>query len=94
MELENSSSFHPFYGLQSDVDISPVALTGMKQSGLCVMKDTGFEFRSTDTYSIIDDKLRNLFPNLFDWIMESEPYDSTTSSWLICMKPPISPNGF
>ena len=60
----------------------------MKQSGLCVMKGTGFEFQSTDTYSIIDEKLRNLFPNLFDWIIESEDYDTTTSSWLICMKPP------
>ena len=52
------------------------------------MKGAGFEFLSTDTYSTIDEKLRNLFPNLFDWIMESEPYDATTYSWLICMKPP------
>jgi hypothetical protein len=85
---DDSSSFHPIYGLQSDVDISPIALTGMKQSGLCVMKGSGINFLSTDTYSTIDDKLRNLFPNLFDWIIESEPYDSTTSSWLICMRPP------
>lgn len=90
MELDDddSSSFHPVYGLQSDVDISPIALTGMKQSGLCVMKGSGFNFRSGDTYSTIDDKLRNLFPKLFDWIIESEPYDATTSSWLICMRPP------
>ncbi|KAF8800929.1 hypothetical protein BYT27DRAFT_6808515 [Phlegmacium glaucopus] len=89
VELDgNTSSFHPIYCLQSDVDVSPVALTGMKQSGLCVMKGAGFEFLSTDTYSVIDDKLHNLFPNLFDWIIESEPYDATTSSWLICVRPP------
>jgi hypothetical protein len=88
VELDDSSSFYPVYGLQSDVDISPTALTGMKQSGLCVMKGTGFAFLSTDTYSTIDDKLRNLFPNLFNWIIETEPSDATTSSWLICMKLP------
>lgn len=90
MDLADSSSFHPVYRLQSDVDISPVALTGMKQSGLCVMKDSGFEFLPSDTYSIIDAKLRALFPQLFDWMFESEPDDVMTSSWLICMKPPYS----
>ena len=65
-----------------------MALTGMKQSGLCVMKGTGFEFCSSDTYSIIDEKLRNLFPKLFDWICESEPNGTSLSSWLICIKPP------
>ena len=52
------------------------------------MKGTGFEFHSGDTYATLDEKLRTLFPNLFDWICESEPYDATISSWLICMKPP------
>ena len=65
-----------------------MGLTGMKQSGLCVMKDSGFEFLSTNTYSVIDDKLHIFFPKLFDWISESEPSDATTSSWLICIKPP------
>ncbi len=60
----------------------------MKQSGLCVMKNSGFEFRSTDTYPTIDEKLRDLFPKLFDWMFETEPEDATTSSWLVCMKPP------
>ena len=87
MDLSDSSSFHPVYRLQSDVDVSPVALTGMKQSGLCVMKDSGFEFLSSNTYSIIDQKLSNLFPDLFDWMCKSEPDDALTSSWLICMKP-------
>jgi len=54
------------------------------------MRDSGFEFRSTDTYSIIDVKLRIHFPRLFDWMSESEPDDAITSSWLICMKPPYS----
>ena len=62
----------------------------MKQSGLCVMKDSGFEFLPSDTYSIIDAKLCALFPQLFDWMFESEPNDVMTSSWLICMKPPYS----
>ena len=66
-----------------------MALTGMKQFGLCAMKGTGFEFCSGDTYSTINEKLRNLFPKLFNWICESELYyDTTVSSWLICMKPP------
>lgn len=62
----------------------------MKQSGLCVLRESGFEFRSTDTYSTIEDKLRVLFPKLFNWISISEPDDTNTSSWLICMKPPYA----
>lgn len=85
-EQDDPLSFNPIYRLQSDVDILSMALTGMKQSGLCVMKDSGFEFLATDTYSIVEDKLRALFPNLFTWMSESEPNNSTTSSWLICMK--------
>lgn len=83
-------AFHPVYCLRSEVDISSLALTGMKQSGLCVLRESGFEFLSTDTYSTIEDKLRVLFPKLFNWISISEPDDSNTSSWLICMKPPYS----
>lgn len=67
-----------------------MALTGMKQSGLCVMKDSGFEFLPSDTYSMVDDKLRILFPVLFDWICKSDPDDAITSSWLVCMKPPYT----
>ena len=52
------------------------------------MKSSGFEFHPNDTYAIIDEKLWNLFPRLFDWLCESEPYEETTSSWLICFKPP------
>jgi hypothetical protein len=89
-ELDDPLSFNPVYRLQSDVDMSSMALTGMKQSGLCVMKDSGFEFLATDTYSTVEDKLRALFPNLFHWLSESEPDDATTSSWLICMKQPYS----
>ena len=90
MELDDSSSstFHTVYCLQHDVDISPVALAGMRQSGLCVMSSSGFEFLHSDTYSTIDDKLWALFPKVFDWIIETEPSDEMTSSWLICMKPP------
>lgn len=62
----------------------------MKQSGLCVLRESGFEFRSTDTYATIEDKLRVLFPKLFGWISISEPDNASTSSWLICMKPPYS----
>ena len=67
-----------------------MALTGMKQSGLCVMKDVGFEFLSTDTYSDVDGKLYHLFPKLFEWLCQSEDDDTTGSSWLICVKPPYS----
>ena len=62
----------------------------MKQAGLCVMRDSGFDFHSTDTYSMVDEKLRELFPRLFDWLCDTEPYDAETSSWLICMKPSYS----
>lgn len=78
------------YQLQLDINISAVALTGMKQSGLCVMKDSGFEFLASDMYSMVDNKLQILFPDLFSWISESEPDDAITSSWLVCMKPPYS----
>jgi len=75
--------------LQNDVDISPIALTGMKQSGLCVIKGSGgFEFHPDDTYSVLDEKLWNHFPKLFDWLCKLEAYDTINSSWLVCMKPP------
>jgi len=83
-------NFQPIYSLHSHVDISSVTLTGMKQAGLCIMRDLGFDFHATDTYSMIDEKLRELFPRLFDWLCDTEPYDADTSSWLICMKPPYS----
>lgn len=91
MTLDDPAVFHPVYSLQSDVDISSIALTGMKQSGLCIIKRSGFEFHPDDTYSVLDEKLRILFPKLFDWLCESEEYEATTSSWLICMKPPRKP---
>jgi hypothetical protein len=87
---ELDEAFHLVYCLQSDVDISPLALTGMKQSGLCVLKDSRFDFHSTDTFATIDEKLRIIFPRLFDWLSETELDDMTTSSWLICMKPPYT----
>ena len=90
VEQDDVSTFNPIYCLQSDVNISPVALTGMRQSGLCVMKDSGFDFHANDTYSTIDKKLHDLFPDLFNWICEAEPDDAETSSWLICMKLPYS----
>lgn len=86
------ASFPPVFCLRSEVDVSPMALTGMKQCGLCIINPTGFEFRSTDSYSTVDEKLRNLFPRLFDWICHSEPDTATTSSWLVCMKAPWKNN--
>ena len=86
MDHGDASNFLPIYSLRSHVDISSVALTGMKQAGLCVMRDSGFNFHATDTYSMVDEKLWELFPRLFDWLCDSEPYDAETSSWLICMK--------
>jgi len=77
----------PVYQLQSDVNISSLAITGMKQSGLCVMRESDF---STDSYSVVEDKLCVLFPKLFNWISKSERDDATTSSWLICMRPPYA----
>jgi hypothetical protein len=62
----------------------------MKQSGLCV-KGSGFEFHPDDTYPVVDEKLQKLFPRLFNWLCEAEPYDTTNSSWLICLKPPRKP---
>jgi hypothetical protein len=48
----------------------------------------GFEFHPDDMYSVLDEKLWNHFPKLFDWLCESEAYDTINSSWLVCMKPP------
>ena len=90
VEQKDVSTFQPIYRLQSDVNISPVALTGMCQSGLCMMKDSGFDFYADDTYSTVDKKLWDLFPDLFDWLSEAEPDDAETSSWLICIKTPYS----
>jgi len=86
----DASNFQPIYSLRSHVDISLVTLTGMKQAGLCIMRDSGFDFHATNTYLMIDEKLRELFPCLFDWLCDTEPYDADTSLWLICMKPPYS----
>jgi len=83
-----AGEFNPVYCLQSDVDISSIALTGMKQLGLCVMKSSRFEFHPDDTYSTVDEKLQIIFPKLFDWLCELEPYDTATSPWLICLKAP------
>ncbi|KIM38494.1 hypothetical protein M413DRAFT_75940, partial [Hebeloma cylindrosporum] len=83
-----AGEFNPAYSLQSDVDISSIALTGMKQSGLCVMKSSGFEFHPDDTYATVDGKLQIIFPKLFDWLYESEPDDASTSPWLVCLKGP------
>ena len=88
MRQAKAGEFNLVYCLQSNVDISSITLTGMKQSGLCVMKSSGFEFHLDDTYPTVDEKLWNLFPKLFDWLCESEPYNAPTSSWLICLKSP------
>ncbi|KIJ92423.1 hypothetical protein K443DRAFT_13620 [Laccaria amethystina LaAM-08-1] len=87
-KVDDATSFQPAYALRSDVDISSVALTGMKQSGLCVTKSSGFTFHPDDSYPILDAKLQELFPKLFTWLWNAEADDATTSSWLICMKPP------
>jgi hypothetical protein len=60
----------------------------MKQSGLSVTSASGFDFHPDDSYPILDAKLQALFPKLFNWLPEAEDDDATTSSWLICMKPP------
>ena len=52
------------------------------------MKSFGFKFHPDDTYSTVNEKLQNIFPKLFDWLCESEPDDTPTSSWLICLKAP------
>lgn len=90
MEADNpeSSLFHSVYTLQSEVDVSPNALTGMIQSGLAVRRNYGFEFSSTDGYATCDEKLRNLFPKLFSWIDENDDDDSELSPWLIGFKTP------
>ena len=86
---DDVATFQPIYHLQSDVNISPVALTGMHQSGLCMMKDSGFDFHANETYLTVD-KLCDLFSGLFDQLSEAEPDDVETSPWLICIKTPYS----
>ena len=88
MKQAKTGEFNPVYCLQSNVNISSIALTGMKQLGLCIMKSSSFGFHLDDTYSTVDEKLWIIFPKLFDWLCESEPYDAPTSPWLICLKAP------
>jgi len=52
------------------------------------MDPAGFEFRPSDGYATVEEKLRKLFPRPFDWLCDSDPSDSTTSPWLICVKSP------
>ena len=52
------------------------------------MKSSGFDFYPDDSYPILDTTLQALFPKLFTWHWKAEPDDATTSSLLICMRPP------
>jgi len=52
------------------------------------MKSSSFTFHPDDSYPILDAKLQELFPKLFTWLWNAEADNATTSSWLICMKPP------
>jgi hypothetical protein len=70
------------------VDISPVAVTGMIQSGLAVRRNSGFQFRPSDSYSVCDAIIRSQFPRLFDYIDEHDNDEAIESPWLVCLKPP------
>jgi hypothetical protein len=79
--------FNPVYRTRSDVNVSPLALAGMKQSGLCVMKGEGVEFLPTDSFAAVEGKLSDLFPRLFTHLLVSESDETPLSSWLVCIKP-------
>ena len=85
---EGSSSFHPAYHLRSEVDISPIAVTGMIQSGLAVRRNSGFQFCPSDSYSVCDAIIWSQFPRLFDYINEHNDDEVSESPWLVCLKPP------
>lgn len=60
----------------------------MIQCGLAIRRNSGYQFRSTDTYPACDQVLRGLFPKVFQWLDSVEDDDSVTSSWLVCSKLP------
>jgi hypothetical protein len=72
------------------VDISAVAVTGMIQSGLAVRRNSGFQFRPSDSYSMCDATIRSHFPRLFHYIDEhdDDSDEDGKSPWLVCFKPP------
>lgn len=76
--------------MQSKANVSIGALAGMRQSGLCIMRESGYDFLSTDSYATLDAKFHALFPKLYDYFGEQDITDGSESlaSWLICMKLP------
>ena len=78
------------YWLHEHVDISPCSLAGMKQSGLCVIKDTGIKFFLSNDSAAVEKTLCSLFPRLFAYLQESHSNIIELSFWLICICPSYS----
>ena len=76
---------HPFYSTQRMVSVNANDLATLRQHGLCIISTEGFTFSSTDSHQDIDDKLRELFPAIFQWFDPLLHYPSC-SQWPICSK--------
>ncbi|KDR72045.1 hypothetical protein GALMADRAFT_143387 [Galerina marginata CBS 339.88] len=77
----------PFYSTQSEVSVNANDLATLRQHRLCVVNTEGFTFSGTDTHQDLDNKFRELFPELFVWFDENPPlHFPDRSQWLVCSK--------
>lgn len=62
-------------------------LATLRQHGLCVISTEGFVFNGTDSHQDIDNKFRDLFPEVFLWFDEHLPtHYPNHLQWLVCSK--------
>lgn len=89
-EMEQTDLFSPVYATRNEVDVTPTALVGLMQVGLCkVSGKDGFLFTDCDSYDDINDKLRIHFTELFNYFDSRPPligFEATLSPWLVCIK--------
>lgn len=82
----------PIYSIAHSVDLTAGDIAAYKQSKLCVMRNEGFAFRSTDTFSQVSSLLRSALPELFDYLLSveldagSDDEEQYLSSWLVCIR--------
>lgn len=82
-------SFSPVYATKTEADVTPSALVGLIQNGLCKVSKAGYIFNVDDTFHTVDTQLRLEFPLLFahlDAIIPSGEFEAKLSPWLICIK--------
>jgi hypothetical protein len=61
-------------------------LATLRQHGLCVVNPEGFIFYAEDTHEDLENKFRELFPPLFQWLDDTMSDFLDLSRWMICSK--------